>query len=278
MILTARRSLVSKMSRNQAPRLELFFLNINVRRSHLVMESLNEVRSWISRNLRIKIPVLNTTIWLSALKQPALFIREPGNLCTCGCHLETFYNEWKKQALSEFDWLARCYVSVIPTDALCRYRSSNGISRRSLESVSLVSRAWTWAVWPKNGSSSSYGKSFSPITGTLFQINITDAFFSKSDWNHWAACSSTTRIRAVTGSVHRRRIIWKNTIWSEYLWDWLSITGICCPCTSVTIQSACDRSIRLTFRTAICQKRPMNSWTHSAANSFPRHSAVQCLT
>ena len=43
MILTARRSLVSKMSRNQPPRLELFFLNINVRRSHLVVDSLNEV-------------------------------------------------------------------------------------------------------------------------------------------------------------------------------------------------------------------------------------------
>ena len=43
MILTARRSLVSKMSRNQPPRLELFFLNIHVRRSHLVLDSLNEV-------------------------------------------------------------------------------------------------------------------------------------------------------------------------------------------------------------------------------------------
>ena len=43
MILTARRSLVSKMSRNQAPRLELFFLNIHVRRAHLVHDSLTEV-------------------------------------------------------------------------------------------------------------------------------------------------------------------------------------------------------------------------------------------
>ncbi|XP_046441617.1 probable E3 ubiquitin-protein ligase HECTD2 isoform X4 [Daphnia pulex] len=42
MILTARRSLVSKMSRNQPPRLELFFLNIHVRRSHFVLDSLNE--------------------------------------------------------------------------------------------------------------------------------------------------------------------------------------------------------------------------------------------
>ena len=47
MILTARRSLVSKMSRNQAPRFEIFFFNINVRRSHLVNDSLNEVR-WSS--------------------------------------------------------------------------------------------------------------------------------------------------------------------------------------------------------------------------------------
>lgn len=43
MILTARKSLVSKMTRHQTPRLELFFLNIQVRRSHLVSDSLTEV-------------------------------------------------------------------------------------------------------------------------------------------------------------------------------------------------------------------------------------------
>lgn len=51
MILTARRSLVSKMSRNQPPRLELFFLNIHVRRSHLVLDSLNEVQNHLFKKL-----------------------------------------------------------------------------------------------------------------------------------------------------------------------------------------------------------------------------------
>ncbi|XP_046646599.1 probable E3 ubiquitin-protein ligase HECTD2 isoform X3 [Daphnia pulicaria] len=56
MILTARRSLVSKMSRNQPPRLELFFLNIHVRRSHLVLDSLNEI-SIKQRDLKKKLRV-----------------------------------------------------------------------------------------------------------------------------------------------------------------------------------------------------------------------------
>ncbi|XP_018008097.1 probable E3 ubiquitin-protein ligase HECTD2 [Hyalella azteca] len=43
MILTARRSLVAKVSRHQAPQIDIFFLNINVRRSHLVEDSLNEI-------------------------------------------------------------------------------------------------------------------------------------------------------------------------------------------------------------------------------------------
>jgi len=43
MILTARRSLVAKVARHQAPQIDIFFLNIHVRRSHLVSDSLNEV-------------------------------------------------------------------------------------------------------------------------------------------------------------------------------------------------------------------------------------------
>ncbi len=35
MILTARRSLIQKMARNQAPKIEIFFLNISVRRAHV---------------------------------------------------------------------------------------------------------------------------------------------------------------------------------------------------------------------------------------------------
>lgn len=45
MILTARRSLVAKVARHQAPQIDIFFLNILVRRSHLVCDSLNEVSS-----------------------------------------------------------------------------------------------------------------------------------------------------------------------------------------------------------------------------------------
>ncbi|RZF44105.1 hypothetical protein LSTR_LSTR017396, partial [Laodelphax striatellus] len=42
MILTARRSLVAKVAQHQAPQIDIFFLNIHVRRSHLVCDSLNE--------------------------------------------------------------------------------------------------------------------------------------------------------------------------------------------------------------------------------------------
>nr|CAD7266604.1 unnamed protein product [Timema shepardi] len=42
MILTARRSLVAKVARHQAPQIDIFFLNIHIRRSHLVSDSLNE--------------------------------------------------------------------------------------------------------------------------------------------------------------------------------------------------------------------------------------------
>ncbi|GFG39371.1 hypothetical protein Cfor_08324 [Coptotermes formosanus] len=45
MILTARRSLVAKVARHQAPQIDIFFLNIHVRRSHLVSDSLNEIAS-----------------------------------------------------------------------------------------------------------------------------------------------------------------------------------------------------------------------------------------
>ncbi|XP_073997880.1 probable E3 ubiquitin-protein ligase HECTD2 isoform X3 [Rhodnius prolixus] len=45
MILTARRSLVAKVARHQAPQIDIFFLNITVRRAHLVCDSLNEIAS-----------------------------------------------------------------------------------------------------------------------------------------------------------------------------------------------------------------------------------------
>lgn len=44
MILTARRSLVAKVARHQPPQIDIFFLNINVRRNCLVEDSLKEVR------------------------------------------------------------------------------------------------------------------------------------------------------------------------------------------------------------------------------------------
>ena len=40
MILTARRSLVQKMARNQAPKIEIFFLNISVRRNQVSGDSI----------------------------------------------------------------------------------------------------------------------------------------------------------------------------------------------------------------------------------------------
>lgn len=46
MILNARKSLVTKVARRQTPNIDIFFLNINVRRSHLVQDSLNEVRKY----------------------------------------------------------------------------------------------------------------------------------------------------------------------------------------------------------------------------------------
>jgi E3 ubiquitin-protein ligase HECTD2 len=42
MILVARRSLVAKVARHQTPQIDIFFLNINVRRNHLVGDSLKE--------------------------------------------------------------------------------------------------------------------------------------------------------------------------------------------------------------------------------------------
>ncbi|XP_024215638.1 probable E3 ubiquitin-protein ligase HECTD2 isoform X1 [Halyomorpha halys] len=45
MILTARRSLVAKVARHQAPQIDIFFLNVCVRRVHLVYDSLNEIAS-----------------------------------------------------------------------------------------------------------------------------------------------------------------------------------------------------------------------------------------
>ena len=40
MILTARRSLVQKMARNQAPKIEIFFLNISVRRNNVILQNI----------------------------------------------------------------------------------------------------------------------------------------------------------------------------------------------------------------------------------------------
>ncbi|CAB3382980.1 Hypothetical predicted protein [Cloeon dipterum] len=45
MILNARRSLAAKVSRRHPPQIDIFFLNIRVRRSHLVSDSLNEIAS-----------------------------------------------------------------------------------------------------------------------------------------------------------------------------------------------------------------------------------------
>nr|XP_042904341.1 probable E3 ubiquitin-protein ligase HECTD2 [Parasteatoda tepidariorum] len=43
MIINARRSLMSRAMHQQAPDIDVFFLNLNVRRSHLVSDSLNEI-------------------------------------------------------------------------------------------------------------------------------------------------------------------------------------------------------------------------------------------
>ncbi|XP_035713374.1 probable E3 ubiquitin-protein ligase HECTD2 isoform X1 [Folsomia candida] len=45
MILVARRSLVAKVARHQTPQIDIFFLNINVRRNYLVADSLKEIAS-----------------------------------------------------------------------------------------------------------------------------------------------------------------------------------------------------------------------------------------
>ncbi len=56
MILTARRSLVQKMARHQQPQIEIFFLNILVRRDHLVQDSLKEI-SEKQRDLKKKLKI-----------------------------------------------------------------------------------------------------------------------------------------------------------------------------------------------------------------------------
>ncbi|XP_050546216.1 probable E3 ubiquitin-protein ligase HECTD2 isoform X2 [Daktulosphaira vitifoliae] len=56
MILNARKSLVSKVSRRQTPNIDIFFLNINVRRSHLVQDSLNEI-AFKQKDLKKKLKV-----------------------------------------------------------------------------------------------------------------------------------------------------------------------------------------------------------------------------
>ncbi|XP_025209187.1 probable E3 ubiquitin-protein ligase HECTD2 [Melanaphis sacchari] len=56
MILNARKSLVSKVARRQTPNIDIFFLNINVRRSHLVQDSLNEI-AFKQKDLKKKLKV-----------------------------------------------------------------------------------------------------------------------------------------------------------------------------------------------------------------------------
>jgi len=56
MILTARRSLVQKMARHQTPQIEIFFLNISVRRDNLVTDSLKEI-STKQKDLKKKLKV-----------------------------------------------------------------------------------------------------------------------------------------------------------------------------------------------------------------------------
>ncbi|XP_069157582.1 probable E3 ubiquitin-protein ligase HECTD2 [Procambarus clarkii] len=59
MILTARRSLVDKVARHQPPQIDIFFLNINVRRNHLVEDSLKEIAAK-KRDLKKKLKVTFT--------------------------------------------------------------------------------------------------------------------------------------------------------------------------------------------------------------------------
>ncbi|XP_043222721.1 probable E3 ubiquitin-protein ligase HECTD2 isoform X1 [Amphibalanus amphitrite] len=56
MILTARRSLVAKVSRHQPPQIDVFFLNIHVRRSRLLEDSLKEIANK-QRDLKKKLKV-----------------------------------------------------------------------------------------------------------------------------------------------------------------------------------------------------------------------------
>ncbi|XP_069974942.1 probable E3 ubiquitin-protein ligase HECTD2 [Penaeus vannamei] len=56
MILTARRSLVAKVARHQPPQIDIFFLNINVRRNCLVEDSLKEIATK-KRDLKKKLKV-----------------------------------------------------------------------------------------------------------------------------------------------------------------------------------------------------------------------------
>jgi E3 ubiquitin-protein ligase HECTD2 len=65
MILTARRSLVQKMARHQQPQIEIFFLNITVKRATLVEDSLKEI-SEKQRDLKKKLKIS--------------FVGEPGKL------------------------------------------------------------------------------------------------------------------------------------------------------------------------------------------------------
>lgn len=58
MVMTARRSLVQNYARHQPPQIELFFLNISVRRSKLVSDSLKEItekQKDLKKKLKVKI-------------------------------------------------------------------------------------------------------------------------------------------------------------------------------------------------------------------------------
>ncbi|XP_042209377.1 probable E3 ubiquitin-protein ligase HECTD2 [Homarus americanus] len=56
MIVTAKRSLVDKVARHQPPQIDIFFLNINIRRNHLVEDSLKEIAAK-KRDLKKKLKV-----------------------------------------------------------------------------------------------------------------------------------------------------------------------------------------------------------------------------
>lgn len=56
MILTARRSLVQKMARHQQPQIEIFFLNITVRRFLLILSTTTDFHYSEAKSAAIPVP------------------------------------------------------------------------------------------------------------------------------------------------------------------------------------------------------------------------------